>query len=112
MYSPRTKQKIEIELAAAKSARENGLEGQARVCARRAAGIAVRLYFRRHNLPSEGSAYELLQALQSLTDAPGPARHAAEMLTQRVGYDHHLPVEADLLKEARRLIDILEPDRS
>ena len=112
MYSPRAKQKIEIELRAAQAAREDGLEGQARVCARRAAGVAARLYLRQRGQPGQGSAYELLQTLQSLDGVPPAAQHAAEMLTQRVTRDHNLPIEADLLEEARELIDLLEPEDS
>ncbi len=112
MYSPKIKQKIEAELSDAQAARDQGLEGRARVCARRAAGAAVRAFLRRQNAETEGSAFELLQALQSLPGVSDTARHAAEMLTQRVNHDHHLPHEADLLEEARKLIDLLEPEDS
>ncbi len=110
MYSPKTQAKIEAELTGAQAARDQGLEGQARVCARRAAGAAARAYLRQHSLPAEGSAYELLQVLQALPDVPETVHHSAEMLTQRVTPDHNLPVEADLILEAKNLIDLLEPE--
>jgi len=41
------KDKLEIEFERAETARSSGNEGQARVCARRAAGIAIREYYAR-----------------------------------------------------------------
>ncbi len=44
------------------AARGRGNEGQARVCARRAAGVAVREYFLRLGIPIVNpGAYDLLQ---------------------------------------------------
>ena len=40
-----TQRRIEKELALARQARADGLEGKARVCARRAVGVALRDYF-------------------------------------------------------------------
>jgi hypothetical protein len=57
-------QQIENEIQNATLARKRGNEGQARVCARRAAGIAVRKYYERMNIPiTNKSAYELLLSL-------------------------------------------------
>ena len=48
-------------------ARVQGLEGRARVCARRAAGAAVREFFELRGLPLPGpSAVDLLEALREL----------------------------------------------
>ncbi len=109
MYSHETWQKIEQELSAAQAARDQGLEGRARVCARRAAGVAIRDFLHRQGRPAEGSAYDLLLALQALPDVAENAQRAAAMLSERVTPDHHLPSEGDLLKEARKLIDLLAP---
>ncbi len=99
-----------MELSAAHAARDQGLEGRARVCARRAAGIAIREYLQRQGQPVEGSAYDLLLALQARPELPESARHAAQMLTQRVTPDHTLPSKADLLEEAQTLVRLLEPE--
>ena len=56
------KVKLETEFERAEAARANGNEGQARVCARRAAGIAIREYYaRRGQSVHTPSAYDLLQ---------------------------------------------------
>lgn len=54
-------EQIEQEFALAEQARARGNEGQARVCARRAAGIAIREYLTRRGIrPPSASAYDLL----------------------------------------------------
>ena len=58
------KAKIEAEFDRAQDARASGNEGQARVCARRAAGTAIREYYaRRGQSVRTPSAYDLLQLL-------------------------------------------------
>lgn len=110
MYSRESRAQIETELSNAQAAREQGLEGRARVCARRAAGIAVRAYLASQNLAAEGNAYDLLQVLQTLPGAPEPARRAAKLLVARVTEAYQLPFEADLIHEARVMITALEPE--
>jgi hypothetical protein len=95
---------LEKEFQMAAAARERGNEGQARVCARRAAGVIVREYLARRGLrPASPSAYELLQSLLFMPDLPAEARQAAEYLTLRVNTDFELPIQADLVKQARVL---------
>ncbi len=102
---------ITCEFDRAEEARRAGNEGQARVCARRAAGIAIREYLGRRGLPARNpSAYELLGLIADLPDAPPDARQAAVMLTLRVTEEFTLPVDADLLEEARRLCKALLPE--
>ena len=56
---------IEAEFEKAEQARARGNEGQARVCARRAAGIAIREYLTRRGIcPPSASAYDLLNLLK------------------------------------------------
>ena len=99
----------EFDMAAA--ARARGNEGQARVCARRAAGIALRQYFQQRGLPvRSASAYDLLKDFMDLTDSPADARQSAEYLTLRVTAEFKLPVAVDLLEEARTLCKHLLPD--
>ncbi len=102
------KERFEQELAQARAARDRGNEGQARVCARRAAGIAIGEYLRRHHLPDLGpSAYDKLRFLTELPGLPPKVYELAQHLTLRVTEDFHLPVNADLIAETRLLADLL-----
>ena len=100
------KEKIEIEFSRARSAQENGNEGQARVCARRAAGIAIREYYaRRGQSVHTPSAYELLRLLANEPQLSPELKQAATYLTLRVTEEFKLPVDVDLLEQAQRLCD-------
>lgn len=111
MLSLENHQEVENELARAEQAQREGLQGRARVCARRAAGIVLRVYYRSH--PIASSPASVMDFLQLLRDDPntGPeARRIANLLLTRVNEDFQLPVEGDLISETRRLIQILEKD--
>jgi hypothetical protein len=95
---------FEAELARAASVRAGGNEGQARVCARRAAGLAIREYARRNGLvPPSNSAYDLLGWLAGRPGLDPDLRSASVKLTQRVTEEFRLPLQADLIAEARLL---------
>ena len=96
------------EFEKAQQARINKKEGQARVCARRAAGIAIRDYLTRNGtqVPSM-SAYDLLNLLKEDTLLPPDMLLIVDHLTVRVTEDFELPVDADLIAEARILCDWL-----
>ncbi len=99
---------IQIELDRANQARAKGNEGQARVCARRAAGIAIREYLtRRGTHISSTSAYDLLNLLKEDSLLPPNLKLVADHLTLRVTEEFKLPVEADLIAEARILCEWL-----
>ncbi len=99
---------IQAEFERAAQARLKNNEGQARVCARRAAGIAIRDYLTRHgtHIPST-SAYDLLNLIKEDTLLPLNMKLVADHLTLRVTEEFKLPVEADLVAEARLLCDWL-----
>jgi hypothetical protein len=104
------KTKFEQELKMAADARGRGKEGQARVCARRAAGAVVREYFQRQDLLIRSeSAYDLIGDLLSLPGLPAAACEAAEYLILRVTDEFKLPVDVDLVVQARILADCLLP---
>jgi hypothetical protein len=104
------KKQFEKEIQMAQAARARGNEGQARVCARRAAGVAVREYFQRSGLPlRNSSAYDVLQQVINLSGLTDRTRQAAEALITRVTENFNLPIEADLLLEARILAENLLP---
>jgi hypothetical protein len=96
------------EFEKAQQARINKNEGQARVCARRAAGIAIREYLTRKGtqVPSM-SAYDLLNLLKEDTLPPPEIQLIVDHLTVRVTEDFELPVDADLIAEARILCNWL-----
>ena len=98
----------QAELEAASRARLSGNEVRARVCARRAAGIAARDFLTRHGVHLR--TRNTLEALRTLEQFPGLApdlRSAAAHLTWRVGEQFSLPSDIDLLADARLLCDNL-----
>lgn len=99
---------LKNEFEKAKQARIHKNEGQARVCARRAAGIAARAYLNRQGIQMPSmSAYDLLNALKENIQLPPDMQAIAEHLTMRVNQDFELPIQADLVSEARILCDWL-----
>jgi len=101
-------EKIEREFQRAEQARVNDNEGQARVCARRAAGIAVREYLiRKGTPPRTTSAYDLLNLIKDDPNLSPDLRQIAGHLTLRVTEKFELPVEVDLIAESKKLCDEL-----
>lgn len=99
---------IEAEFEKAEQARALKNEGQARVCARRAAGIAIREYLTRQGIrPPSTSAYDLLNLLKDDPHLSPDLRRIADHLTLRVTEEFKLPVNADLVAEARKFCEEL-----
>ena len=102
---------IQGELTNAENARMEGNEGMARVCSRRAVGIAVSIYLSHNGFTDFGaSAYERLNILKTLPNISPQVVEIAEHLLLRVNEDHKLPIDIDLIAEARWLIDHLLSD--
>ncbi len=102
---------VEEELARAEAARARKNEGQARVCARRAAGLAAREYLQQTGVPVHPtSAYELLKLLANQPRLSPDLKRAAVHLTLRVTEEFKLPVKVDLIAEARKLCQGLFPE--
>jgi hypothetical protein len=104
---------IKVELEQADAARAAGNEGRARVCARRAAGLAARDYLTLHqvspynstlNQLHGNSAYEALQALVGVPDLAPELKKAAVNLIMRVNPEFKIPEGIDLIAEARKLV--------
>ena len=104
---------IYAELERADAARAAGNEGRARVCARRAAGMAardfltqaeVRPFYTAQDETRTNSAYEALQTLAALPRLAPEMKQAAVHLTMRVNGKFHLPPGIDLIDEAHKLI--------
>jgi hypothetical protein len=101
-------QEIEKEFEQAKQARANNNEGRARVCARRAAGIAIRDYLTRKGIPIPSkSAYDLINLIKEETLLPPDLKLVADHLTLHVTEEFKLPIDADLIAESRQLCEWL-----
>jgi hypothetical protein len=108
---PDWKNYLAVEFERAEVARAAGNEGQARVCARRAAGIALREYYSRHGWTlHRPGAYELLLDFIGSDFAPAALRQLAAPLTVRVNEQFNLPLDIDLVMSARHLCAALFPD--
>ena len=102
------REEIQAEIERAEAARERGNEGQARVCARRAAGIAAREYLARQGeIVRTPSAYDLLNLLKDDPHLPPDLKQIAEHLTLRVNEEFKLPVNVDLIEEAKNFCEEL-----
>jgi hypothetical protein len=93
------------EINHALSARQAGNEGMARVCARRAAGIVIGEYLSRHGYTDlSQSAFERMSIFLSIPGMDEHARIVTGHFMVKVNQDHNLPVDADLISDARWLI--------
>ena len=97
---------VTAELQMAVNARSSGNEGKARVCARRAAGWAVRGWRERRGIGNGGqSAHQHLQGAALDRKLPPHIRAAAAHLIMRIDENHELPIGADVLDDARVLVN-------
>ena len=109
MLAPESRIQIEEELQRAEKARNECNEGRTRVCARRAAGVALRDTLRQAGaarIPT--SAIDLLHEARGLPGLTERAREAVERLLQKVDEGFNLPQSWDLIAEARILIAELD----
>jgi hypothetical protein len=88
------------EVERAKTARAEGNEGMARVCARRAAGIVIGEYLNRRGLAEvDNSAYKRLFKFVGLTEVDDRFKQVCNHFLMKVNPEHKLPGEADLIGE-------------
>ena len=88
------------ELELAQTARNNGNEGRARVCARRAAGHVIGEYLFRNKIDlGTGSALERLRYIYSAENTDPEARETASHFLVHTTPEHKLPIEADLIAD-------------
>lgn len=100
---------IEKELNRGRQAKEDGNEGKTRVCARRAAGVAIRLWKdkRGRDIKWGTSAMSQLKTMALDESFPESVRQAAERLTSQQLPDHTMPFDNDPLEDAVILIEHL-----
>jgi hypothetical protein len=109
MYNADDHRQMEAELLNAEAARSRGAEGQARVCSRRAAGIAIRVFLAENGEAVRGmNAYDLIQALRDRPGISAQVKAVATHLSTRVNQQFNLPGEYDLIAETRWLISELD----
>lgn len=98
-------ERLERELQRALAAQAAGNAGQARVCARRAAGLAIRAYYQqRDGAGWGGDALAQLKRLQADEFVPERVRAAAARLATTVDFDHSLPFTEDPIEDAWGII--------
>ena len=103
--------KIKEEFTMAESALNAKNWGRMRVCARRAAGISIREYLLQRGIkPPSISAYDLLKYLEEMDDTPLDLRQASAFLRLRVTEEFRLPVDVDLVAEAKKICAALTPN--
>ena len=95
---------IQKELDRARAAQSEGNPGKVRVCARRAAGIAIRKLY-----GAKWSAVQQLRALARDASAPKSIRQAAERLTATVQKDHTLPFDENPIQDAELIVAHCRP---
>ena len=88
--------------------RAAGMEGRARVRARRAAGHVIGAYLQRTGLPDPGpNALERLRYLRTLPGLQAEVYQLVDHLTMKVDIHYRLPPGIDLLADAQRLAVLL-----
>jgi hypothetical protein len=98
-----------LELESAERARLAGNEGRARVCARRAAGMAAQIFLTQHRVQTGvENFYNILLNLSQFPSLSPDLKTAVAHLTLRVDETFSLPPDVDLIADARYLCETLE----
>ncbi len=100
---------FQTEINHAYTARLEGNEGKARVCARRAANILIQQYFKEQQLYYSKNAIKNLTSLQSHIHPSHPAQGLITNLLLRVDENFKLPSGIDLVADVLQLKDFLFP---
>lgn len=97
--------RIDRELSAARAAWEQGQEGKARVCARRAVALADQAWLAAAGHPMwQGDAMAHLRRIQQQAEFPLSVRQGAERLTTSVTRRHDTPFTSDPVSDAGLII--------
>ncbi len=108
MQRPDWRTRFAREMKMAEKARLEGNEGKARVCARRAAGIVADEFMKRSGVSTPNmTAYERIKLLGAWPGVPEGVGEVVAHMTTRVNTSYELPVDADLVAEARWLAEAL-----
>jgi hypothetical protein len=105
------RERFDSEIKKAQQARSRGNEGQARVCARRAAGVIATEFLARRGLAAKGaSTMHVLSQLRCYPSFPPEQASLIDALLRQVDAEFNLPPGMDLIAEACRLRMQLLPD--
>jgi hypothetical protein len=99
---------IKKELATADQAKKAGNEGMVRVCARRAAAVAITFWLQFN--PRKGWGVDAMNQLRSLAlddSLPLPVREAAQRLKTKVTAQFTSPFTGDPIQDSRTIIEYL-----
>ena len=98
---------IQRELDRARKALAEKNQGMVRVCARRAAGAAIRGWMVRQSQPPAwgSSAIIQLRAVAADESLPEPVRAAAARVSTTVSQDHTVPFDENPIVDARLIIE-------
>jgi hypothetical protein len=97
-----------VELHNAQISLAAGLEGRARVCARRAASILLRDYLNQRNeVDLNLNSMELIQFMQEKSQNPELSSLLSHF-SERVNEEHHLPSDSDLIASLFELAQMLD----
>ena len=96
---------IEKEFSTAREALKMGNDGKARVCARRAAGLAIAWFLSEHPNPAWGmDAMTQLLHLKEDPEFPQEIRDAAIHLTTKISERFTYPFSSDPMADARLIV--------
>lgn len=100
------------ELNHAENSREQGNEGRARVCARRAAGHVAGEYLQRNGMKVDSmNSLNRLKAMLSRNELSQDTKSIIEHFLIHTTTEHNLPIEADLIEDVRFLaLELLNTD--
>ena len=102
------KEQIAKELALAEASRKQENEGRARVCARRAVGIAIVWFYSSMNIEvKEIQSVDLLRRIQGDDSFPWDVQQAASRLSARITSDFQYASPTDPLADARLIIECI-----
>ncbi len=102
---------VQEEILLAKQSRREGNEGRARVCARRAAGVAAQGYLQKVGLGDRTeNMLESLSTLKIELKLPERVEKAVDYLLRRVDLDFNLPGDVDLINEAETVIEYINSE--
>lgn len=108
MTNEQAQQLIEQELATARHAQTIGNDGMARVCARRAAGVAISFWLESN--PRNGWGVDAMNQLRSLALDSATSQEvcdAAKRLTTKITEQFTSPFATDPINDAKTIINFL-----
>ena len=106
MSNPTIQSEIETELQLAIQYNALNQEGKSRVCARRAAGSAILLWFKQKSIDQDGlTIYNALSHFKEMEEIPENVKEAASLLIQKVDENYRLPENIHLIEQAKTIIE-------